>query len=572
MGTCTQCVTGCCTREGSHNTDSPRGISHGHTTNCNKKDLSKSNSNRYKVIKSDAMEKHISQSTSPKPSDNPDLDKSSSCSRSQCTVIQDLKESHSTFTLPDINDEDSIKIELDFQHYLSEHAQSDDPSMNKCEDEECQFDTSPPYFMSNHQRIHAYFYHSEKCRKLKTQRSHKFLQNTDDPDNVIDDTNVTTLHSHIGDLEDGLESLDSDDFHTDIDDEEQTEQTNLTINVAMSDHTKEHRDTITPITTKKHLNLGGHPSEISQDTSQNEGTYNLSSQISRLLIPALNQEFTRDEGELKRDGSTSPPPPINPKQVHFNPSISRAPSISHMYFGQRQELCEESTNCHKIQQLLKFCENINPDESTKEEYNEETMKSYWDHYCESHLEEYQKLDCIHGNEPNIDQKDEDKDDDEDEDTECKYLMLVNSSTNLKSTDNTESNLQIALHRHFYHENIMKEENDRIKYVKETMHGQQIIDKFKPTINAILTGSGNKINQNKVLEFGFPFECDRSEAKFKNPKEEILQNTICPIDVKHWNQLFNKCSVSNGYSKALKTRQMKLKLKEVIVLKLYTGKS
>ncbi len=520
------CVTGCCCNcnsEGRASNTQQRQSQNGHGSNRTKEES---------ITSKGKFSKHISASISAKAGGN---NKSiSPCSRAGCTVIHDLLQIHFTFmvTISDNDYELQLQIDRDFEHYLTEHVETDNRSINKCADKQClyeknkEYNYSAPFSLSNHQRIHAYFYHSAKYQKLKTQRSHKFMQNVDDPNNLIDDDIIITKQDI--DLEE--EEDDDIDIHTDLefdDDDMKVIRTGT-----------DKRPTITPTLPKKFT-----ITNQSRFQYSSEGSYNLSTQISRLLIPGLNREYTRDEGEEKEK------------------DISQPPSPTHIFLGQKHEFCEESTNCNKIQQLIQFCENIDPDKDTKEEYDEELMKTYWDHYCESHLEEYKKLDCIHI--INDDQKDH-----EDEIMEC--IFLRNSNTKLKDYGDKRGNLQILLHRHFYHENIMKEENNRIKYVKETMHGQKIIDKFKPTMNAILS-SANKISQNKVLEFGFPFECEPNEAKFKNPKEEILKNTICPIQIKHWNQLFNKCSVSNGYSKALKTRQMKLKLKEVIVLKLYTGK-
>ena len=71
-----------------------------------------------------------------------------------------------------------------------------------------------------------------------------------------------------------------------------------------------------------------------------------------------------------------------------------------------------------------------------------------------------------------------------------------------------------------------------------------------------------------LEFGHPFDLitEKREAKWKDPKEEILKNDYCKLDKAEWNELLRKCMI---YAKSRQAKAANLKLKEIVSLKLYT---
>eukprot|EP01084_Bolivina_argentea_P103126 184741_1 len=184
-----------------------------------------------------------------------------------------------------------------------------------------------------------------------------------------------------------------------------------------------------------------------------------------------------------------------------------------------QNKCTDSRTCNKLKALLYFSRNINPKNTNNDMYQKckPYMQSYWDHYCEYHMDVYKMHKCIHIKE-------------EGDGELCQFVQNVQSVQ--------DGRLQLLLHRHFYHENILKEEKNKIDFVRETMRGQKVIDKYKPTMQAILASiSVDDINTNHVLEFGYEFICNKSKARFKNPKEEILKNDYFRLEKRFWNDLF-----------------------------------
>ena len=71
-----------------------------------------------------------------------------------------------------------------------------------------------------------------------------------------------------------------------------------------------------------------------------------------------------------------------------------------------------------------------------------------------------------------------------------------------------------------------------------------------------------------FEFGQPFNLitEKRDAKWKDPREEILKNDYCKLDKAEWNELLRKCII---YSKSRQAKAANLKLKEIVALKLYT---
>merc|ERR1712228_915130 len=167
------------------------------------------------------------------------------------------------------------------------------------------------------------------------------------------------------------------------------------------------------------------------------------------------------------------------------------------------------TKCIQVKKLLEFSKDINPNNSAKETYDMKEIEHCWNHYVDAHIGNYKKLDCIH-----LEQQ-------SDQLVLCKYLIDSYEGHNKR---------QIYFHRHFYHESMMKEEEDKIKHVKQTMHGQKLIDKYQQTMEVIMSSKTDIVDG--VLEFGF--ECTKQDAKFKNPKEEILNNDFFSISARNWN--------------------------------------
>lgn len=70
-----------------------------------------------------------------------------------------------------------------------------------------------------------------------------------------------------------------------------------------------------------------------------------------------------------------------------------------------------------------------------------------------------------------------------------------------------------------------------------------------------------------LEFGYSMEIKhQNQAKFKNPKDEVLKHAKHPIEIAEWNLLLKKAIF---LSKRHAVRHKKLTVKEIVCLKLYT---
>eukprot|EP01083_Nonionella_stella_P068945 183431_1 len=73
--------------------------------------------------------------------------------------------------------------------------------------------------------------------------------------------------------------------------------------------------------------------------------------------------------------------------------------------------------------------------------------------------------------------------------------------------------------------------------------------------------------NDVLEFGSPFIIlSKSEARFGNPKEEMLRNSYRQMQKREWNNLLKRCV---PFAKASNARRSSLNLKQILSLKIYT---
>lgn len=96
--------------------------------------------------------------------------------------------------------------------------------------------------------------------------------------------------------------------------------------------------------------------------------------------------------------------------------------------------------------------------------------------------------------------------------------------------------------------------------------------YIPTQLEILKSQTKSINPSedtetmtaKILQFGCPFT--EKQPKFNNPKEEILNNDFNKITVKDWNDVLKKCV---GLGKSIKAKSIKLNIKQLVALKLYT---
>ena len=90
-------------------------------------------------------------------------------------------------------------------------------------------------------------------------------------------------------------------------------------------------------------------------------------------------------------------------------------------------------------------------------------------------------------------------------------------------------------------------------------------KYKQTLSSLL----DKENTNSLatLDFGYCYEITQKwQARFKNPKDEILNNKYTALKNKEWNNLLKK---SVYYFKTPQAKRISLSMKEVVSLKLYT---
>ena len=112
------------------------------------------------------------------------------------------------------------------------------------------------------------------------------------------------------------------------------------------------------------------------------------------------------------------------------------------------------------------------------------------------------------------------------------------------------------------------DDEKASYVKSSRRLQPIT--YIPTQLEILKSQTRSHDPDdttmsaKILQFGCPFT--EQEPKFKNPKMEILNNDFFKISVKDWNDVLKKCV---GLSKSLKAKAIKLSIKQLVALKLYT---
>eukprot|EP01084_Bolivina_argentea_P281672 481973_1 len=116
--------------------------------------------------------------------------------------------------------------------------------------------------------------------------------------------------------------------------------------------------------------------------------------------------------------------------------------------------------------------------------------------------------------------------------------------------------------------------DIVRIVSESVHVEEgkeeedsddeMIQNTKSIINALNAPlESEQINE---LQFGAPFFAQKHQAKFKNPKDEILNNQYLTLTKSEWNELLGKCIL---FSKAIEARVNKLSIKEIVSLKLYT---
>ena len=138
-------------------------------------------------------------------------------------------------------------------------------------------------------------------------------------------------------------------------------------------------------------------------------------------------------------------------------------------------------------------------------------------------------------------------------------------------DKSEINM---IHGHFFHnvpmelENINQSSKPNEKFIAKQRRARFSVAsrvRYKETLSSLLDKT--KIQSIAQLDFGYKFEItEKREAKYKNPKDEILNNPYSPLKTKEWNDLLKK---SVFYFKKKESKKIKLSMKEVVSLKLYT---
>ena len=119
------------------------------------------------------------------------------------------------------------------------------------------------------------------------------------------------------------------------------------------------------------------------------------------------------------------------------------------------------------------------------------------------------------------------------------------------------NLQIRLHAYFYHK-IPMDCDSKEKVIKMKLKNDDEKIQYKQSSH------DNDIND---AVFGAPFTINkRSDAKFKNHKQEILKNEYHTLKAGEWNELLRKCII---FDKSQNAKSMGLNMKEIVALKLYT---
>eukprot|EP01083_Nonionella_stella_P276239 938481_1 len=104
------------------------------------------------------------------------------CSILHCTAIHELFEycKHYIGTTSDSDESEQKQMKTVYDHYLTEHLKTDSDTFNrKCTLDQCQYQSSDdyePFFSSQKQRYHVYFYHPTKYTQMKTQRTARFIE------------------------------------------------------------------------------------------------------------------------------------------------------------------------------------------------------------------------------------------------------------------------------------------------------------------------------------------------------------------------------------------------------------
>eukprot|EP01083_Nonionella_stella_P157426 511104_1 len=125
-----------------------------------------------------------------------------------------------------------------------------------------------------------------------------------------------------------------------------------------------------------------------------------------------------------------------------------------------------------------------------------------------------------------------------------------------------NNKVVQLHAHFYHDVAIDGSDDE----SDTECKDEDTNKERIQYKSFAE-TDVPVPVNDVVEFGSPFIIlSKAEARFGNPKEEMLRNSYRQMQKREWNDLLKRCV---PFAKAKNARRSRLNLKQIVSLKVYT---
>merc|ERR1712232_1097473 len=115
-------------------------------------------------------------------------------------------------------------------------------------------------------------------------------------------------------------------------------------------------------------------------------------------------------------------------------------------------------------------------------------------------------------------------------TQCIYKSVCKFKSKLKECNN---NGFVQLHAHYYHDHNIAIDGDEQEIINRKEFEMNNDERIQYKVNVNISSPG-------ILEFGEPFLVKKkSEATFKNPKLEMLNNSYHQITAVEWNGLLIK---------------------------------
>eukprot|EP01084_Bolivina_argentea_P154321 269038_1 len=177
--------------------------------------------------------------------------------------------------------------------------------------------------------------------------------------------------------------------------------------------------------------------------------------------------------------------------------------------------CELGNKCKELQFLLKYGDYKKYQSVVIEQLTDECIYAYLDHCIDCHLKlRYDEYKCYHGD-------------------DCKVYNEFSPG------DNKIDTLQALIHTYFYHNTMLNElqnEEQKVKScikTKTKTYDDEYKIHYKKTLQTVLS---SKTSPENLVRFGEPWVVEKQDAKFKNPKKEILHNVYCSLQNKDWNDI------------------------------------